>query len=412
MKYKICNKCNKKKAITEFYERFDKRYNKIRVSNSCIECEQYGFKRISKKELKQKREKEKKQGLKQCSLCNQTKSLENFYFRDSDNCYRNECKECTNKNVTESYNKLENIKKRKDEVKRKKKEREIKKEIKTQELLSRETKICSNCKKEKFISEFHSNKTSRDKLSLWCKDCDNQYSKKYYKENRKELLEDKKIYSKKRYKKNRKKILKKQKLDRKKNPERYKKYYKTKREKNKDIPLTGKELKYRRNYVKKRRKESKYKELEKGWSKKNREKNKDNPQYQLNDRMRHGIRASLNGQKKGDTWESLVDYNFKELYNHFESLFTDGMNWDEFLKGEIHLDHIIPQCYWQYEKPEDEEFYHCWKLENIQPLWATTRIINGKKYIGNNNKSGKVDPILLNQIVPKHIREKRKNNIK
>jgi len=45
------------------------------------------------------------------------------------------------------------------------------------------------------------------------------------------------------------------------------------------------------------------------------------------------------------------------------------MNWTEFMKGKIHIDHVVPKSHFCYEKPEDPEFKICWGLNNLQPLW-------------------------------------------
>lgn len=39
------------------------------------------------------------------------------------------------------------------------------------------TKICTKCKKKKFLSKFYKNKNKKDGLASWCKDCMCVYSK-------------------------------------------------------------------------------------------------------------------------------------------------------------------------------------------------------------------------------------------
>ena len=36
------------------------------------------------------------------------------------------------------------------------------------------TKVCTKCKEEKPVTEFHNDRSSRDRLSSWCKDCKNK----------------------------------------------------------------------------------------------------------------------------------------------------------------------------------------------------------------------------------------------
>ncbi len=81
--------------------------------------------------------------------------------------------------------------------------------------------------------------------------------------------------------------------------------------------------------------------------------------------------------KRGRHWESLVGYTIEELCLHLELLFVDGMTWDNY--GKWHIDHIIPQSYFKFNSPDDVEFKMCWRLENLQPLWA-------RDNIGKSNK--------------------------
>jgi len=106
------------------------------------------------------------------------------------------------------------------------------------------------------------------------------------------------------------------------------------------------------------------------YSRKAYKKKKQNPKYRIHVRMSSGIRISLKGSKGGRKWESLTGYTSNDLKKHLESLFTDGMNWERFLAGEIHIDHIIPVSVFNFTSPEHIDFKRCWALENLQPLWA------------------------------------------
>lgn len=73
-----------------------------------------------------------------------------------------------------------------------------------------------------------------------------------------------------------------------------------------------------------------------------------------------------------------LGYKPINLKKHLESLFTEGMSWDEFKKGNIHIDHIKPQS--SFNLQEDEEIKKCWSLNNLQPLWAKDNLIKSNKY--------------------------------
>lgn len=101
-----------------------------------------------------------------------------------------------------------------------------------------------------------------------------------------------------------------------------------------------------------------------------------NPQARLARRICKAIWYSLKGRKGGAHWENLVRYNIDELKWHLEKQFTKGMSWDNY--GKWHIDHIIPISFFQFNSADDIEFRMCWRLENLQPLWAED---NHKKHI-------------------------------
>ena len=80
----------------------------------------------------------------------------------------------------------------------------------------------------------------------------------------------------------------------------------------------------------------------------------------------------LRGRKcRRKTWD-ILGYTLTELKLRIEGLFLDGMSWENY--GEWHLDHIIPISFFVFEDVDDVEFKMCWRLENLQPLWAVDNI--------------------------------------
>lgn len=86
------------------------------------------------------------------------------------------------------------------------------------------------------------------------------------------------------------------------------------------------------------------------------------------------------GLKKEGKTVDLLGYSPLDLKKHLESLFTDGMTWDNY--GEWHIDHIKSVS--SFDKNTPVNIINT--LRNLQPLWATTREINGVVYEGNLNK--------------------------
>ena len=91
----------------------------------------------------------------------------------------------------------------------------------------------------------------------------------------------------------------------------------------------------------------------------------------------------MNKKKEGHTID-LLCYSALELKNDIESKFTTGMSWEN--HGEWHIDHIKPVASFDKDTPVN---IVC-SLNNLQPLWSTTREIDGVIYEGNLNKGKKI----------------------
>lgn len=90
------------------------------------------------------------------------------------------------------------------------------------------------------------------------------------------------------------------------------------------------------------------------------------------------IRQAVNRNGESQAVLDRIGFSIAKFKEHFENLFTDGMNWDEFAKGNIHIDHIKPQRL--FDLTNDDDWRACWSLSNLQPLWARDNIAKGGKY--------------------------------
>jgi hypothetical protein len=113
------------------------------------------------------------------------------------------------------------------------------------------------------------------------------------------------------------------------------------------------------------------------WPQKRKRKSKRTPMERLNRNISGSLRKALKGNKNRKRWETLVGYTLKDLMDHLEKQFTEGMIWDNY--GEWHIDHIRPICSFDFTEPEDEDFKECWELSNLQPLWAKENLEKGSK---------------------------------
>lgn len=63
----------------------------------------------------------------------------------------------------------------------------------------------------------------------------------------------------------------------------------------------------------------------------------------------------------------LIGCSFPEFKKHIESLFTEGMSWDNYKRGGWQIDHIIPVSAFNLKDIEQQK--KCFNYKNCQPLW-------------------------------------------
>ena len=89
------------------------------------------------------------------------------------------------------------------------------------------------------------------------------------------------------------------------------------------------------------------------------------PYRKLYDHVRQGCRAKR--PKFTPRMIALLGYDFDDFKQRIEQTFTVGMTWDGFVRGDIHLDHIIPLgCFSATDK---RDIKLGWALSNLQALW-------------------------------------------
>jgi hypothetical protein len=243
-------------------------------------------------------------------------------------------------------------------------------------------KICSKCGVEKEFCEFHKSIRSNDGYRERCKECRKVDTTLYYQKNVDKIKENVTKYR----INNPEKIKKGLKQYRKKNSEELnknkriwvkslngkkskQKYYKNNSE---SVKLKVKE--YKKNNPNKdieRRKSEKHKKYMKDYSTKYR---KEKSYFIL---WRSVLRNTLKriGTKKEETTNKILGYSAKELKEHIEKKFINGMSWENW--GEWHLDHIKPVS--SFDKSEKMSIIN--SLDNLQPLWAVDNLKKSNKLI-------------------------------
>jgi len=213
------------------------------------------------------------------------------------------------------------------------------------------TKYCKDCKvivrKEAFRKSYLKKK---DRMSI-----DNDYRENYLNKQRER--------SKKRYLKHKDKKKSYNKKWAKENPEKVKELKRNYRLNN---------LEKERDRLRKYYNTNKKRILEKRKQKK-KEKRLSDPLFKLKENLRSlclkGIKSR--GYKKKSKTQDILGADFETVKKHLESLFYDGMSWNNY--GEWQIDHIIPIA----SATDENHLIGIMNYKNIQPLWKKDNISKG-----------------------------------
>jgi len=110
-------------------------------------------------------------------------------------------------------------------------------------------------------------------------------------------------------------------------------------------------------------------------------KNRATIEGKLNHNIGTAIWAALIGRKKSCRWQKCVGYTLENLKQHLENNMPKGRTWQDYIKGELHLHHIIPREFFRFDSIDDVEFKMCWRLENLVLLDAKENVSRKNKYV-------------------------------
>ena len=113
-----------------------------------------------------------------------------------------------------------------------------------------------------------------------------------------------------------------------------------------------------------------------------RNKRRDDLNFNIAFKLRVRMRAALKDNPKKSGMLGLLGCSLAEFREHIESRFTEGMTWQKFFRGEIHLDHIRPCS--SFNLSDQEQQYQCFNYKNIQPLWAKDNLVKNNKYMNTH----------------------------
>jgi hypothetical protein len=75
---------------------------------------------------------------------------------------------------------------------------------------------------------------------------------------------------------------------------------------------------------------------------------------------------ALKAKGKSKRTKDLLGCSVSDLKRYLESLFQNGMSWDNY--GDWHIDHVRPCASFDLSDPEQQK--RCFHYSNLQPLWA------------------------------------------
>jgi hypothetical protein len=244
-------------------------------------------------------------------------------------------------------------------------------------------KVCTMCQEEKILEDFTFDKgNKKDGRRASCKECCRKKNAEYIKANPDKKLEsDRKSYE----KLKEKKLAQKKEYYLKKKEEillKRKEYHSNNKEK---ISIKNKEYRAANlEHLKEHNREYQRK-YAKILSAKRKQLVNSTPLRQFKERIRCLVKNSFYRLKHNKTKRvsEVIGADWEIVKEHFVSQFKDGMTWEAFIAGEIHVDHIQPLA---SAKTEEELIALC-HYTNLQPLWCLDNLSKGATFEGVNYKT-------------------------
>ena len=101
-----------------------------------------------------------------------------------------------------------------------------------------------------------------------------------------------------------------------------------------------------------------------------------NPTRRVEMLLRNRLNSAIGRGSRRGSAVALLGCTIPELMARFETLFTDGMTWDN--RGAWHIDHIRPLASFDLEDVDQLAVACHWS--NLQPLWAADNLRKGARF--------------------------------
>lgn len=113
------------------------------------------------------------------------------------------------------------------------------------------------------------------------------------------------------------------------------------------------------------------------------------PVYKASIAMRRRFYMAVHNQVY-DGWDirsgeavRLLGCTIKEFVSYIESLWTDGMSWENWSRDGWHIDHIIPLA--SFDLADEDQRLKACHFSNLRPLWAKENMSKGSKVFESIN---------------------------
>jgi len=94
---------------------------------------------------------------------------------------------------------------------------------------------------------------------------------------------------------------------------------------------------------------------------------KKDPERVIRKYLRSRFWNVMSGRSKSGSVMQYVGCSVGELRKHLQSLFSDGMTWENY--GQWHVDHVRPCA--SFDLTDPAQVSKCWHYSNLQPLWGS-----------------------------------------
>ena len=105
--------------------------------------------------------------------------------------------------------------------------------------------------------------------------------------------------------------------------------------------------------------------------------------HNMRKRLRDFIRAGRAYQVL--RYHQMIGCTTKQLMEHIEAQFTDGMNWGNY--GKWHIDHLRPCA--SFDLTDQLEAEQCFHYSNLRPLWSSDNLAKSSMMAGIIYRRGK-----------------------